>query len=97
MERIPDPSHPLVQTSHDLASLDPFHFLSVRIPQQFYLLQYLLFLEIPDAYDLFPAIDVRAPDYGMCIGSGRDVNDDLGVGFCERGEERGAEESAVRR
>lgn len=94
MERIPHPSHALIQTSHHPASLDPLHLLSVRVPQQFHLLQDLLFLEIPDAYDLFPAIDVRAPDDGMCVRSGGDVNDDLGVGFCERGDEWRAEECA---
>lgn len=96
MERIPHPSHALVQTSYHSASLDPLHLLSIRIPQQFYLLQDLLFLEVSDAYDLFSAIDVRAPDYGMRIGSGGDVDGDLGVGFCERGKEWRAEECAER-
>lgn len=94
MKWIPHPSYALIQTSHHPTPLDPLHLLSVRIPQQFYLLQDLLFLEIPDAYDLFSAIDVRAPDDRMCIGSRGDVDGDLGVGFCERGNEWRAEECA---
>ena len=96
MEWIPHPSHALIQASHHPASLDPLDLLSIRIPQQFCFLQDLLFLEIPDADDLFPAIDVGAPDYGMCIWSGGDVDDDLRVGFCERGDEWRAEECAER-
>ena len=97
MERIPYPSYPLVQTTHHPASLDPCHLLSIRIPQQLHLFQYLLFLEILDADDLFPAIDVGTTDYGMCIRPWGDVNHDLGVCFGESGDERRAEENAARR
>lgn len=94
MKGIPHPSHAFIHTPHHSTPLDPLHLLSVCIPQQFYLLQYLLFLEVPDAYDLFSTVDVRAPDYGMRVGSRGYVDDDLGVGFCERGNEWRAEKCA---
>lgn len=92
MERIPYPSYPLVQTTHYPASLDPPHLLSIRVPQQLHLFHYLLFLKIPDAYDLFPAIYVRTPNYGMCIRPWGDVNHDLRVCFSESSDETRAEE-----
>lgn len=97
MERIPHPSHPLIQTPYHPAPLNPLHLLPIRIPQQLHLLQNLLFLQIPHAYDLFPSIDVRTPNYRMRIWSWRDMDDDLRVGFCERGNEGRAEEGAARK
>ena len=95
MEGIPHPSDALVQAAHHPAPLDPPHLLPVGVPQQLHLLQDLLLFEVPHAYDLFPAVDVRAPHYGMRVGSWGDVDDDLRMGLCERGEEWRAEEGTV--
>lgn len=92
MKRIPHPPDPLIQTPHYPPPLHPPHLLPIRIPQQLRLEQNLLLLQVPHAYHFFPAIDVRAPDYRMRVRARGDVDVDLRVGFCEGGDEGGAEE-----
>lgn len=69
MKRIPNPSNTLIQTPNNSPTLHPLHLLPIRIFQQLRLLQYLLFLQIPDTDDFFPSVDVLASYDGVVIAS----------------------------
>lgn len=77
MHRTPYAPDRLVIAAHNLPALDPPQLLSTCISEQFYLLQNLLFLEIPNAYSLLPSIDISTTDDGMFGWPGRDVYFDL--------------------
>ena len=69
MERVPNPSDPLIQAANHSASFYSLYFLPIGVPQQFYLFQYLLFLEVPHTYYFLPAVDIGASDNGVCVGA----------------------------
>lgn len=77
MHGTPDAPDRLVIATYYLPTLDPSQLFSTCIPEQFHLLQNLLFLEVPHAYGLLPSIDIRTTDYGMFGWPGRDVYFDL--------------------
>jgi len=77
-------SHRLIQTRHWL--IDLLELQSTTILEQVRLLKDLLVLEIPDADDLFSAIDIHAADYGVFMWAGGDDHFDLGIGFGEAGK-----------
>jgi hypothetical protein len=95
MERIPYPSHTLIQAPHHSSTLDPPQLLPISIPQQFSFLQYLLFLQIPHTYHFLPSVDILAANDGVVMRSWRDVDLYLGMRASEGGEDGGFEELAV--
>lgn len=79
MHGTPDAPNRLIIATHNLPTLDPSQLLSTCISEQFYFLQNLLFLEIPNAYGLLPTIDISTTDDGMFGRPGGDVYFDLRV------------------
>lgn len=79
MHGTPDAPNRLIIATYNLPTLDPSQLLSTCISEQFYLLQNLLFLEIPNAYGLLPTIDISTTDDGMFGWPGGDVYFDLRV------------------
>lgn len=79
MHGTPDAPNRLVIATYNLPTLDPSQLFSTCISEQFYLLQNLLFLEVPNAYSLLSPINISTTDYGMFGWPGRDVYFDLRV------------------
>lgn len=88
MQPAPNPPNPLIPTLHHPTPNPPIP-LSIRVPQQIHLQQYLPRLQIPDTDRLTATVCVAGADEGVrsrASAEGLDAHFDAGVGGGEGGQ-----------